>query len=174
MQINDAKVIIEELLEKLTVAVNRVEVSLNDPHPIINIVTPDSGILIGAQGENLRSLNYIVKKIVEIRATKVDGGSPTSLFLIDVNNYHRKHILLIRQQSHILSERARTFRSDVAMDAMNAYDRMIVHELFADDKEIQTESVGFGKERHIVFKYKKPKETISASDRILFAKEKMR
>ncbi|HEY4502548.1 MAG TPA: R3H domain-containing nucleic acid-binding protein [Candidatus Paceibacterota bacterium] len=170
MHITEAKIIVEHFLKMLTIDATRVEISANDPHPLLNINTTDSGILIGSEGENLRALNYIVRKIIEKKTTGGGEASSTPPFLIDVNGYHRKHIASIRQQSYILSERARTFRSDVVMDPMNSYDRMIVHALFSHDPEIQTESVGVGKQRHIVFKYKKPQEMTFSSDRTLFAK----
>jgi len=169
MNISDVKTITEKLLKALTVDVGRVEVAAGDPHPLISVSTSDSGILIGPQGEHLRALNYIAKKIVEAHADRQTEEQPS--FLIDINGYHRKHIAAVKQQARILSERARTFRSDVAMEPMNSYDRMIVHSVFVDDQEISTESAGVGKQRHIVFKYKKADEPVTSSDRELFAEE---
>ena len=54
----------------------------------------------------------------------------------------------------LLAQRARLFKHDVEMGPMSAYERLVVHELFADDPEIKTESQGEGKFRHIVLKHK--------------------
>ena len=70
MQIGDVKTIVEGLLKELTVDVSRIEVVACDPHPLLSVVTPDSGILIGVQGENLRALNYLVKKVVATKAIR--------------------------------------------------------------------------------------------------------
>jgi spoIIIJ-associated protein len=54
----------------------------------------------------------------------------------------------------MLAQRARLFKHDVEMSPMNPYERLVVHELFAEDPEIVTESAGEGKFRHIVLKYR--------------------
>lgn len=168
MQISKAKKILEEVLTILGINVRRIEVVAGEPHTLLSVSTPDSGLLIGTQGENLRALNYLVKKIVEANTEDAEENQP---FLIDVNGYYRRRMAELRQQARILAERARTFKSDVMMEPTNAYERMIVHATFADDLEIYTESSGVGRKRHIVFKYKKPQEAISITDKDLFSQE---
>lgn len=170
MQISIAKQVVENVLKKLGIAVRRIEVVAGDPHPIISVTTPDSRMLIGVQGEHLRSLNYLVKKIVETKQGKGDRASENSGFLIDINGYHRKHISELKQQARILAERARTYKADVAMPPLNPYERMIIHATYAHDTDITTESAGFGKERHIIFKCRKNQDTLSG-DKALFAEE---
>ncbi len=167
MQISDAKKVLENVLEKLNIDVKRVEVVAGDPHPLLSITTSDSGILIGVQGENLRALNHLIRKIVE---SKMDG-KPAHSFLVDVNGYYRKHLNLLKQQARILAERARVFKSDIAMDPVNSYERMVVHATFASDPDIYTESTGVGKQRRVVFKYRKRQESSGTTDKALFSKE---
>ena len=64
----------------------------------------------------------------------------------------------------MLGERAKVFKYDVEMSPMNSYERRIIHSLFANDREISTESVGEGKVRRVVLKYTNNKSPI-ASDR---------
>lgn len=170
MQISEVKKILEEILHKLSIDVKRVEVVASDPHTFLSISTPDSGILIGVQGENLRALNYLIKKIVEAKSSSQDQFPS---FIVDVNGYHRRRVAELRQRAHVLAERARTFKSDIAMDPLNSYERMIVHAALVDDLEVRTESAGIGKERHIVFKYENSEESTSTSDKELFAQEKV-
>jgi predicted RNA-binding protein Jag len=59
----------------------------------------------------------------------------------------------VRQEARAFAQRARLFRHDVDMPPLSSYERLVVHELFADDEEIRTESAGEGKLRHIVLKY---------------------
>jgi predicted RNA-binding protein Jag len=40
------------------------------------------------------------------------------------------------------------------MPPMSSYERLVVHELFAEDPEIETRSEGEGKTRHIILAYK--------------------
>jgi len=169
MEISEAKKVLEKILKELTVDISSIEVVAGDPHPILSVVTPDSGLLIGVQGENLRALNYIVKKIVEAKKRGLEVNTKTNTFLIDVNGYHKRHIEHIKQQAQTLAERARMYKSEVSMDPVNSYERMIVHAVFSDDEEIFTESSGIGGMRHIVFKYKKKERKDQTSDKYLFA-----
>ncbi|MBL7045949.1 MAG: hypothetical protein ISR99_02880 [Parcubacteria group bacterium] len=139
---------IEELLDCLNVKVDSFDVKESDLHPIFLVRSPDSRMLIGSGGESLKALNYLAKKIVE---RKVDGEHR---FLIDVNNYHSKKIDELKMQTKILAERARTFRHDVELSPMNAYERMIVHSLLGEDKELSTRSEGEGKFRRVIICYK--------------------
>jgi len=114
--------------------------------------TPDSALLIGEHGANLAALSHLMKRIVE----KQIPGEHIS-FTVDVNDYQKKRTEDVRAKAHILAERARHFKSSVEMDPMSSYERMIVHSLFTETKDIVTESVGVGKERHIVIKYTESK-----------------
>src|SRR3990167_2911908 len=77
-------------------------------------------------------------------------------FFIDINDYQKKRIDDIRTKAHMLAERARYFKSSVEMDPMSSYERMIVHAEFTDSPDITTESSGYGKDRHLVLKYREP------------------
>ncbi len=105
--------------------------------------------LIGEGGEHLRALNTIARRMVEAR-----HGAEAANFLIDVNDYHEAQMEKVRAQARMLAQRARLFKHDVELPPQSAYERLVVHELFAEDPEIKTESAGEGKFRHIVLKYK--------------------
>lgn len=139
---------IDELLKSLCVNVDGIDIEESELHPIFLVRSPDSKILIGSGGENLRALNYLVKKIVE---KNIEGDHK---FLIDVNGYHGKKLEELKQQARILAERARTFRHDVELSPMNAYERMIIHSLIGEDPDLSTESEGEGKFRRVVIRYK--------------------
>lgn len=158
----EIKKIIEDFLEKLTVDFNEIEIIENEIHPTIHIKTDDSGVLIGNNGESLKALNHIIKKIAEKKLNQKEGNLPAHVwqagerlqFLLDVNDYHRKKMDALKNQAKILAERARMFKSDVEMNPMNAYERMIIHATFANDNEIDTKSEGEGKTRRVILKYK--------------------
>ena len=144
------KKIIEDFLNKLTVEFDEIEIVESEVHPTLLIKTSDSGILIGNNGESLRALNHLIKKIVERKLP----GEERLQFLLDVNGYHEKKMDTLKNQAKILAERARMFKSNVEMTPMNAYERMIIHATFVDDNDIDTESEGEGKMRRVVLKYK--------------------
>lgn len=116
---------------------------------IVAVTSGDSDRLIGPSGDHLRALNAVARRIVETKY-----GEDAATFLIDVNGYHEAQMEAVRQNARVLAQRARLFKHDVEMDPMSAYERLVVHELFAEDPEIKTESQGEGKFRHIVLKHK--------------------
>lgn len=143
--------IIKECLEKLTLEVEEVNYIADATHPIFSVKTPDAKKLIGVHGDNLRAFNFIVKRIVE-RRLNLENPS----FLIDVNHYQQDRNEEIRKKAKMLIERVRTFKSSIEMDPLNAYERMLVHSMVADDPEITTESEGTGPVKRITIRYQAP------------------
>ena len=74
-------------------------------------------------------------------------------FVVDVNNYQGKKTEELKSKAAMLAERARYFKSDVEMSPATAYERMIIHSIFSNTKDIKTESMGEGKNRRVVIKY---------------------
>lgn len=149
------KTIIEKLLQTLDVEVETFTVTAGH-RTVVSIRSPDSKRLIGPHGEHLRSLNTIARRLVEAK-----HGEEAANFLIDVNGYHEERMEVVRTNAKMLAQRARLFKHDVEMSPMSPYERLVVHELFAEDPEIKTESAGEGKFRHIVLKYKTSQTTSS-------------
>jgi spoIIIJ-associated protein len=160
---NSLKKLIEEFLNKLTVKFESIEVQSGDVHPIFLIKSNDSGVLIGSNGENLRALNYLIKKMAE-KNFPAPESQERMRFLLDVNGYHSRKIEELKNQAKILAERAKMFKSNVEMNPMNAYERMIIHATFSNDGEIETESEGFGKSRRVVLKYRANKDGAGMTD----------
>ena len=127
------------------------DVSLQQGHrTVVAVTSPDSKELIGPHGEHLRALNLILRKMVEHQY-----GEESANFLVDVNKYHEGRMEKVRDAARMLAQRARLFKHDVELEPMSSYERLVIHELFAEDPEIKTESAGEGKFRHIVLKYTK-------------------
>jgi spoIIIJ-associated protein len=159
-----AQTIITELLTHLGVSVTSVDVNSSGFEPRFVVRTPDSGILIGKNGEHLRAFNAIVRRIFEKRFA-LTRETPC---LVDVNGYYSRRLKELRQQATLLADRARLFKTDVAMNPMNPYERMI-HSFFTNDPDLSTQSEGEGRERHIVIRYRQAQRTeTSLSDNALF------
>jgi spoIIIJ-associated protein len=142
------KKLISELLSLLGLEASSVEVKTGH-RTVVSVSSGDSAHLIGPNGEHLRSLNTVARRLVEGK-----HGEEAANFLIDVNGYHEAQMERVRAGARMLAQRARLFKHDVELAPMSPYERLVVHELFAEDPEIKTESAGEGKFRHIVLKYK--------------------
>ena len=139
---------VSELLAFLDAEVENITVS-SGHRTVVKIDSKDSKLLIGPGGEHLRALNAVARRMMEAKY-----GEETANFLIDVNGYHENKMEEIRANARMLAQRARLFKHDVEMGPMSSYERLVIHELFAEDPEIKTESQGEGKFRHIVLKHK--------------------
>ena len=141
---------ITELLALLGVSFESVIVSAGH-RTVVAVSTGEETLLIGQGGETLRALTLIARRMVEHKY-----GEQASTFLIDVNGKQEALLEGVRQNARMQAQRARLFKHDVELEPMSSYERLVVHELFADDAEIKTESAGEGKLRHIVLKYAGP------------------
>jgi len=142
------KTLISQLLSTLDVEVTSIEVAGGN-RTVVAVESPDSKRLIGPHGEHLRAINMMARRLVEAK-----HGEDAANFLVDVNGYHEEKMETVRQNARMLAQRARLFKHDVELPAMSSYERLVVHELFSEDPEIQTESQGEGKFRHVVLKYR--------------------
>jgi spoIIIJ-associated protein len=141
--------IIHTFIEKLGVSIDAVEEVPLAAHRMYNLKTNDSKRLIGPQGDHLQALNLILRRycerIPEIKDIK---------FILDVNGYQMVRIRDIEAKARILADRVRTLRSSAELTPMNAYERMIIHALFAQDPDVLSVSEGTGKVRHVVLRYR--------------------
>jgi len=145
----NARNFVQTLTEKLGITIDEVEEVRVAAHTTYNIKTGDSKRLIGPHGDNLRAFNYIIRRMVER-----DESLKDERFLVDVNGYQLHRIRDLEQKATLLAERVRTFKSSAEMTPMNAYERMIVHSMFAEDKEVASDSEGEGVMRHVVLRYR--------------------
>ncbi len=150
---NAIQTLVSEFLQSLGVSTDSVEVS-EGPRIVVKISSPENKILIGTNGDSLRALNHIVRKLAE---KKIDADVN---FVVDVGGHLEAELERIRSNARMLAQRARLFKHEVELDPMSSYERLVIHELFSDDPEIQTESRGEGKFRRIILKYvDKPSST---------------
>lgn len=139
---------VSEYLSRLGLEISSIEVTTGH-RTLVKVASPDSAKLIGPHGEHLKAINMIARRLVEAK-----HGEEAASFLIDVNDYHEASLEKVRQNARMLAQRARLFKHDVELEPMSAYERLVVHELFAEDPEIKTESAGEGKMRRVILKYK--------------------
>lgn len=150
------KSIIETIFSQTGCAISKCEFSDESGMLWCMIETPDSRFMIGRDGETLRSLNHIVRKIME----KKIGEEESNNLFIDVNSYQKKRFDNLKTIAHMMAERARYFKSNIEIDPMPAYERRIVHMFLEGAKDLKTESEGTGPNRRVVIKYVENKDTI--------------
>ena len=152
MNETEMKALVEGILTKMNASYSSVDVRTDDGRVRVCVESDDSRFLIGGGGQNLQALNHIVKRIAEQK------GASTP-FSVDVNNYQEDALENIKSRALIIAERVRSYKTNITLDPMSSYERMVVHSILAEQPDVATESTGQGRERRVVVKYT-PKEEV--------------
>ena len=158
--------LIKKLIEKTTVKLNEISVTEDGPKNMwVSVTVGEPHFFISSDGEGLHALNHLVHRIIESKIPKNEKKEDVSLpsdtsaqqpglgIIIDINGFQRKRVENIRAIAHMMSERARYFKSNIEVDPMSAFERRIVHEFLSNAIDLKTESIGIGNARRVVIKY---------------------
>ena len=148
----DIKKLIEDILNNMGVRYDIVE-ETEDPitqKKLFIIKSPESGLLIGENGETFQALSHLIRRIVN-KGVVEEGVD----FSIDVNDYRSSMVERLKIKAGILANRARDMKTDVEMEPMSSYERLIIHGTLSGQPNIKTESIGEGRDRRLVIKYVK-------------------
>lgn len=114
-------------------------IQLNVPSTHLN------GFLIGQRGENVRSLQFLTSN-----ALKNNGYDHTRVN-VDVADYKKQRADRLREKAEGWVKKVQSSGDPMDLQPMNAADRRVVHQLAAE-YGLTSESVGQGRDRHIVLK----------------------
>jgi spoIIIJ-associated protein len=138
---------IKNLLEHLSVPAPKIEVNLQENTWTIAIQSQDDRPMVGQDGENFEHFSHLLKRML---AKNIGEDFKIN---IDVNNRNGRNIETLKTKAVILAERARSFKKDIELDPMSSFERMVIHTALEGSPHIKTESVGEGKNRHLVVRY---------------------
>ncbi|HEU5005112.1 MAG TPA: R3H domain-containing nucleic acid-binding protein [Candidatus Saccharimonadales bacterium] len=141
-----AKKYLEDLLSFF--GLNTDVYATTEDHEVIELEVPSThlnGFLIGSRGDTLRSLQQLIAS-----ALKNQNFSHTRVN-IDIAGYKKQHAEKLAKQAETWFKEVQKSGQPKELAPMNPADRRTVHKA-ADDYGLITESVGFGRDRHIVLK----------------------
>jgi spoIIIJ-associated protein len=116
-------------------------IELNVPSTHLN------GFLIGQRGENMRALQFMVSN-----ALKNQGYEYTRVN-VDIADYKKQRAERLAERAEEWMKQIKDTGEPMDLKPMNAVDRRTVHKL-AQEYGLESESVGEGRDRHIVLKNK--------------------
>ena len=124
---------------------------LNEDADEITIVIEgkDSSALIGYRGETLDAVQYLTLLV----ANKGEFGFVR--VVVDCENYREKREETLISLAHKLEEKACRLGRNVTLEAMNPYERRIIHSALQNDKYVSTHSEGDEPFRRVVVTLKK-------------------
>lgn len=114
-------------------------IQLNVPSTHLN------GFLIGQQGENMRSLQYLTSTALK------NNDFVHNRVNVDIAEYKKQRADRLRERAEVWVKEVRDSGKPMDLQPMNAADRRIVHQLAAE-YGLTSDSEGEYRDRHIVLK----------------------
>lgn len=114
-----------------------------EPPLMLDVVGKDLGILIGRRGDTLASLQFLTRLMVN-RHTQHWVN-----LVVDVEGYKARRERTLRDLALRMAERAVFTGRVVALEAMPARERRIVHLALRDHPDVTTQSIGEGEGRKV-------------------------
>jgi spoIIIJ-associated protein len=141
-----AKKYIEDLLSFF--GLNTDVYATTEDHEVIELYVPSThlnGFLIGQHGDTMRALQYVISS-----ALKSQNFSHVRVN-VDVADYKKHRADRVAKDAEAWFKEVQASGEPKELEAMNPADRRVVHKA-ASDYGLDSESVGEGRERHIVLK----------------------
>jgi spoIIIJ-associated protein len=110
---------------------------------VLNIAGEDLGILIGRRAETLAALQYLTRLMVNHRSHRWVN------LVVDVEGYKARHEEQLVRLAERMAERVVSTGRAVALEAMPARERRIVHITLRNHPQVTTQSVGEGEQRKV-------------------------
>ena len=139
---------VRDLLEQLSDALGLdAEVRIDeDEERILGVLDGDDlGLFIGRHGQTIDAVQHLAFKIANRDSPR---GGPR--VVVDAAGYRSRREQLLHRQADQAAADAINGRRPVALDAMSATERKVVHEHLKDRDDVETYSEGTEPDRHLV------------------------
>jgi spoIIIJ-associated protein len=138
---------LRELLEEVVEALNLeadVEVEVQGETLVGTLHGEDLGLFIGRRGQTIDAVQHLAQRIA------LGGGSSGMRVLVDAEGYRARREEALHRQADQAAEEALRFSRPVALDAMTASERRLVHEYLRERGDVETYSEGDEPDRHLI------------------------
>jgi spoIIIJ-associated protein len=138
---------VRELVEEIVDALDldaEVEVDLEGGEIQVRVEGEDLGAFIGRHGSTIDAVQHLAYKV----AGTGDAAGPR--VNVDAAGYRERRRQVLQRQADEAAERAVGTGQPVALDAMSAIERKVVHEHLKERGGVETWSEGQEPDRHLV------------------------
>lgn len=131
----------------------------------VSIETTDAGRLIGARGESLDGLQLLINQIM---SKKIGEGSPAGEFkrvILDVEGWRKQKEEDLARSANEWGKQVLETGKEIEVEPQSSWQRRVVHTVISEMPGLSSESVGEGRDRHIVIKLnKEDKQSLRSKD----------
>src|SRR3954468_12937645 len=146
-EVTEVQDAVQELLDLLVESLGldaEVEIATDGETVTGTLVGEDLGLFIGRHGQTIDAVQHLAQRIVF-------KGAPSELrVVIDAAGYRDRRAAALRRQADDAADEALRYARPVALDAMVASERRLVHEHLRDRGDVETYSEGDEPARHLV------------------------
>jgi spoIIIJ-associated protein len=144
---SEAAARVRRMLEEIVAAVGleaSIDVSEDAEGLRANLEGEDLGLLIGRHGQTIDAIQHLAYRIA------YRGENERKRVTVDAAGYRERRAELLQQDADEAVEEVLRTGEPVALDAMNAVERRVVHEYLRDRDGIETHSEGVEPDRYLV------------------------
>jgi spoIIIJ-associated protein len=114
----------------------------------VNINSDENSVLVGEKGENIRSIQHIVRVYMHRKFPE-----DRTHFMIDVGGFRKNREHLIKSKISILAREEVIGKGiQVILMNFNGYERKLVHDILADVDGLETTSIGEDEKRKLIIR----------------------
>jgi spoIIIJ-associated protein len=138
---------VEELLDRVLEAVGvdaEIEITETEVAVTASVVGEDLGLLIGRHGQTIDAIQHLAYRAA------FRGADTRKRVVVDAAGYRERRASLLQHDADEAADEALRIGAPVALDAMNAVERRVVHEYLRDRDGVETYSEGAEPDRHLV------------------------
>lgn len=144
---------VKEIIEKLGVSATA-EISKSDDTFFVDIDSEDSSLLIGKNGSNLESLQFLLAIRLKTQTDQEDFE-----VFVDVDNWRKQKEEKLKKLAQSLAEKVATSGQPESLYNLKAFERRVIHTTLSDHTQVTTISEGEGANRHLIIKPKAISQT---------------
>lgn len=115
---------------------------------IRDIVSSDTGIIIGRRGNTLDAIQYLLSL-----AINKDRENYIKV-IVDVKGYRKRREETLKRLARKMARKAKNSSRPVKLEPMNPYERRIIHSTLQNEEDIKTYSEGKDPYRKVVIEFK--------------------
>jgi spoIIIJ-associated protein len=147
MAVETEQELVRTLLERVADALDLdAEIDVRSDDGVVHgtLQGEELGLFIGRHGQTIDAVQHLAQRIVHAKTGELRR------VVIDAEGYRARRQEALERQADEAADEALRFDRAVALDAMTASERRLVHEYLRDREDVETHSEGDEPQRHLV------------------------
>ncbi len=136
---------IEGLVEVMNLPCT-IELKEDEKNANIEIISVNSGALIGHRGDVLDAIQYLASIVAN------EGKQDFKRIVVDCENYRERRVGTLESLAKKMANKAVENARPIKLEPMNAFERRVIHSFLTEDDRVKTSSFGEEPYRYLTIK----------------------